>query len=389
MRIYSLLMATKAAWFFGMYLIFHLCLWSWNGNERHYLREISTVFNERSASIPDRAFVDSTANNVPLLLKDPVPSKSDFAMDSPKTTAATTPKRRNHVESFVISFDTDNAEQFKQRNDHSGLGEVLWVPSVDGYQQNTLDTWAKLTGGGEAMNATHYTRGNQEQKDDYRSPHAVGCYLAHYHLLRYLHHRTRELRPSLYFVFEDDASCAPNLVDKTLEVTQKLPPNWDLFFIGGKPITFFSKKFTLYKDSSNQTLERDVCRGAFGRGSSPLSPEGSRTISQHDDYWKIKYLTNTHAYVINPSRLHHVMKILKPTYDVPIDIMLANAMQEGRLNAYMPTQEWCSGDISPSKQEKPEPWYGFYIFMDKAGKHPHLPEWKGIWQAMAQENCPY
>ena len=93
--------------------------------------------------------------------------------------------------------------------------------------------------------------------------------------------------------------------------------------------------------------------------------------------------------MINPSRLHHVMKILKPTYDVPIDIMLANAMQEGRLNAYMPTQEWCSGDISPRKQEKPEPWYGFYIFIEKAGKHPHLPQGKGIWQAMAQENCPY
>jgi hypothetical protein len=267
----------------AIYLILYFYLW---GTESHCLKEISNASNVGGASVLDMDFIDSTAGNVPLRLTNPVPSKSDFlAQGSSKKTAATTPKHWNLVETFVISFETDSVKQFKQRNNHSGFGDVLWIPGVDGYQQKTLDLWAKLTGQ-EAMNATNYMRGNEEQKIAYRSPHAVGCYMAHYHLLRYLRHRPHEMQPSLYFVFEDDASCAPDLVDEILKVTQKLPPDWDLLFIGGKPFTFFSEKFTLYEDSSNATLEREVCRGAFGKGSSPLSPEGSRRISQQDAYWK-------------------------------------------------------------------------------------------------------
>jgi hypothetical protein len=84
------------------------------------------------------------------------------------------------------------------------------------------------------------------------------------------------------------------------------------------------------------------------------------------------------------------MPIGKPTYDVPIDIKLADAMKEDRLNAYMPTQEWCRSDIiSPCKYEKPISWYGFYIWLEKAVKHPYLPKFSGMWQPMAQENCLY
>jgi hypothetical protein len=375
MRMISLLivMVTSAAWIIVTCLLFHDYIWNWdeNGNKSNYLREMSNnnVINEGGASMQDRAFIDSTEDT--------------------KATAAKTPVRRNLVESFVISFDDDdNVEKFKQRNNHSGLGDVLWVPAVDGHSQRTLDLWARLTGT-EVMNATSYTRGNESQKV-YQSPHSMGCYLAHYHLLQFLRHHPHALQPSLYFVFEDDASCVPNLVDETHKVTQKLPPDWDLFFIGGKPFTYFTKNFTLYEDSSNETLERDVCLGAFGKGIGPLSPDGSRPISEQDDYWQAKYLTNTHAYVINPNQVHHVVEILKPIDDVPIDIRLADSMDQGRLNVYMPTQEWCrTGIESPWKNEKPVPWYGYLGFVGEAAKHPFLQERYYLWEAMANDNCSY
>jgi hypothetical protein len=349
MRMPSLLIVTNAAWLFVTYFLFYKYVWNWdgNGNESHTLWDMSNnnVIKKGGASI---------------------------------------------VESFVLSLDADNVEQFKQRNNHSGLGDVLWAPGVDGYQQQTLDLWARLTGN-VAMNATSYTRGNMDQKGAYQSPHAVGVYLAHLHLLRYLGHRPRELQPSLYFIFEDDAACAPNLVDETLKVIQKLPPDWDLFFIGGKPFTYFTEKFTVFEDSSNETVARDVCRGAFGKGDGPLSPNGSRSISEQDDYWQIKYLTNTHAYVINPNRVHHVVELLKPTLDVPIDIRLADSMKEGQLSVYMPTQNWCRTNINiPDKNEKPVPWYGFFAWLGEAANHPYLPKRAPyLWQMMAQENCPY
>jgi hypothetical protein len=121
-----------------------------------------------------------------------------------------------------------------------------------------------------------------------------------------------------------------------------------------------------------------------------LISKGSRSISQEDDYWQIKYLTNTNAYVINPNRIHHVLEILKPTLDVPIDIMLADSMTDGLLNVYMSTQEWCRTDIeNPNKYMKPIPWYGLYIWMGEAANHPYLPKSHMVWQMMAQEDCQH
>lgn len=74
----------------------------------------------------------------------------------------------------------------------------------------------------------------------------------------------------------------------------------------------------MYNDSSKETLRRDICRGAFGKGTAPLAPDGSRELSEDQPYCQIKCLLNTHAYVVNPKRIHRVMDVLKPEKTVPM-----------------------------------------------------------------------
>jgi hypothetical protein len=174
-------------------------------------------------------------------------------------------------------------------------------------------------------------------------------------------------------------------VDETLKLTQKLPPDWDLLFIGGKPFTYFDNNFTLYEDSSSETLKRDLCRGAFGKGHSPLSTEGSRPISFQDEYWITKFIYNTHAYVINPNRVHHIAELMKPAADMPIDARFADFMERGLLNAYMPTREWCRS--GPVKYEEPGKWHGYFHWRGEASMHPYLPDNKFLWHDMVKENC--
>ena len=276
------------------------------------------------------------------------------------------PPRIIIIEPFVLSFDMDHVEQFKQRNNHSGLRKVLWVPGVDGFHQKTLDMWAKLSGKFPIINASLFDYASREDHDKYRSPHAVGCYLAHWHLLRTLNHREPELQPNLYFIFEDDASCIPDLVRHTLDAVSQLPPDWDMFFIGGKPYTSFPKG----ENFNSSTLRHYICRGIHGKGDGPLASDGSRQLSTDQPYWQIEYITDTHAYVVNPQRVSQILRILKPQEDVPIDIRLAEAMQSGELNVYMPTQFWCSADVP--RMNHPETWWGYFdipgagnIFQDK------------------------
>eukprot|EP00545_Synedropsis_sp_CCMP1620_P013688 CAMPEP_0119026612 /NCGR_PEP_ID=MMETSP1176-20130426/35771_1 /TAXON_ID=265551 /ORGANISM="Synedropsis recta cf, Strain CCMP1620" /LENGTH=338 /DNA_ID=CAMNT_0006982361 /DNA_START=258 /DNA_END=1271 /DNA_ORIENTATION=+ len=257
------------------------------------------------------------------------------------------PKRRKITESFVLSMDTDRFQKFVDRNDESAVGKVLWVPGVDGFQQENLDQWAKLAAGSKepAINATLFIRGDITHKSMYRSPHAVGCYLAHWHLLRQLNHRPPELRPDLYFIFEDDALCVPDLLNRTLESASYLPSDWDILYVGGKPFSYFDdydhKKKKVMKKNTTQQRAADFCSGAYGMGASPLAPGGGRQLSEEQPYWRTKYLTNTYAYVVNPQRLDHILEVLQPRSYTPIDILLADAMKAGKLNAYMTSQKLC------------------------------------------------
>jgi hypothetical protein len=98
------------------------------------------------------------------------------------------------LESFAISFDPAKVEKLQERNQHANLGTVLWVPGTDGMHQRTLDLWAQL------MNRPHspmsVEQASKLPKEHYQSPHAVGCYLAHWNLLRTLAHRPAEVLPS-------------------------------------------------------------------------------------------------------------------------------------------------------------------------------------------------
>jgi GR25 family glycosyltransferase involved in LPS biosynthesis len=288
------------------------------------------------------------------------------------------PRRRMITESFVISFDAEHVHKFIERN--KDIASALWVHGVHGFHQPALEMWAKMTGTFPVINASLFDAKSQEDKDNLRSPHAVGCYLAHWHLLRSFQHREPALQPDLYVVFEDDATCVPDLVNRTLEATRKLPPNWDIFFIGGKPFTFFppERMFAEGHNLSRSTLRHDICQGIHGMGDSPLAPDGSRQLSVDQPYWQIKYMTNTHAYVVNPQRVDQVLSILEPRENQPIDIRLAEAMQRGELNAYMPTQNWCSG--GQERLHHPETWWGYY----------YIPGVGFVKQEkMLLENCSY
>jgi hypothetical protein len=62
----------------------------------------------------------------------------------------------------------------------------LWVPAVDGFSQKVLTSWAQLSGNWPPINASLFS---PKEKGKYQSPHAVGCYMAHWHLIRHLGHR--------------------------------------------------------------------------------------------------------------------------------------------------------------------------------------------------------
>jgi hypothetical protein len=99
-----------------------------------------------------------------------------------------TSKLQTLTEAYVLSFDPRKVKIFTQRNyltSNSSADQVLWYPGVDGYHQPTLNLWAKLSGQ-PAMNLTEFAGRN---KAEYRSPHAVGCYLAHWHLMRTFQHK--------------------------------------------------------------------------------------------------------------------------------------------------------------------------------------------------------
>ena len=139
-----------------------------------------------------------------------------------------------HTEQYVLSLDMARASEFSRRNSLADLESSHWVQSVDGFQQTTLDLWARLTESDTVMNASHYS-GKRTKAPP--SPHGVGCFLSHWNLLRSLSYRAEHLQPDYYYIFEDDSNCIPNLLNETDKIVRALPDDWDLLMIGGKPYT--------------------------------------------------------------------------------------------------------------------------------------------------------
>ena len=121
-------------------------------------------------------------------------------------------------------------------------GETLPAHHTRKREQATgvLREWLfNITGrASEFRNSTsHYLKLYRDHS--YWGPHSVGCYLSHWHALKDVAERPLHLRPKVLFVFEDDAACIPKTVERTLEILASLPDDWDLFYPGGKPFSYY------------------------------------------------------------------------------------------------------------------------------------------------------
>jgi GR25 family glycosyltransferase involved in LPS biosynthesis len=347
-------------------------------------------------------------------------------------TTTTNNNKTLQVQAFIISLQSAKAQKCIQANRYTGIPSWTHFPATNGRDQAVLDEWFALTKT-KLLKTKDFQKGF---KDGYEHPHSVGCFLSHWRLLQLTLASYQTLllpmlmpqmthvatRPDALILLEDDAVCVDNLYQYLQDVIPKLPRDWDLFMIGGKPFSYLSKRFSISKrriiaNRSHPELFHELaCQGYFGNSSTgPFAPNGSRRINpQHDAYWKIEYMTNTHAYVVNPHRLEKVVHLLNTAHDnnltgiVPVDIVYAEAMRAGKLNAYMPTQEYChqqekkqstnnttttatttSTTTTPAQRLLPlhhplSPWMGYYHH-EKWHSLFHLPyEWGPIYYT----DCP-
>mmetsp|Transcript_1225 Transcript_1225/g.2678 ORF Transcript_1225/g.2678 Transcript_1225/m.2678 type:complete len:613 (-) Transcript_1225:91-1929(-) len=218
-------------------------------------------------------------------------------------------------QSFVISFTAKNYEQFLERNYYNvptttattsnrsssnsrnstknlaiskNLPIIKWHHAVDGSSAHVQKSWRlalKMRTNQERRLGKEYTE-NEEfetiKETDPKGPtgpHALGCYLSHYNLLKDLdekgmatrttteeedvggdanttdgtyansptklasRHRHRQngkdLQDDYYIIFEDDAMCvsSTHLHEQVETVVGQLPTDWDLLYIGGKPFS--------------------------------------------------------------------------------------------------------------------------------------------------------
>lgn len=120
---------------------------------------------------------------------------------------------------------------------------IDWFPSYDGMNQTILKEWSQITGLQELNVSDFINMASQQRKDTYASPHVVGCYLSHWRVLEKVWKKWKQKktksrrRPDLLFIFEDDAYCVSNVIDRTWNVVRSLPDDWDILYIGGKPMS--------------------------------------------------------------------------------------------------------------------------------------------------------
>ena len=279
------------------------------------------------------------------------------------------------AQAYVIAFYMDEVESFKSRNTASEdiTNKSIWFPALNGDDPKIMKGWLDMIG--RKDNASDYIK--EFLKDPDRGPHAVGCYLSHWHLIRMMAQRDPTHRPDLLFIFEDDAACVSRLMERTMKIAASLPEDWDMLFLGGKPFTFFKKVTdptfnrmevqhlrTLSLDARAPLLRKYACTGNLSHGESPLAPDGSRQLSLDQAFWQTKYTTNLEAYVVNTKRINHILNIISPgpRSRRAIDIVYAEAMTSGRIKAYMPTMTFCTQGRGQIVHE-PFPWKGYLGYL--------------------------
>ena len=281
------------------------------------------------------------------------------------------------IEAYVIAFYRDEVESFEIRNMASDdiTNKSIWFPALNGDDPKIIKGWLDMTRNWDwKENAATYIKDFAD--DPNQGPHAVGCYLSHWHLLRMMAQRDPTQRPDLLFIFEEDAACIPRLLERTMKIVASLPNDWDIFFIGGKPFTYFrnvtdpsfnrseaEQLNALADDVRAKLLRKDTCSGRFGHGEGPLTPDGSRRISLDQAFWQTKYTTNLEAYVVNTNRINHILDVISSGIhsEYAIDVVYGDAMKNGDIKAYMPTMTFCTQGRNKII-EKPFPWEGYFVY---------------------------
>jgi len=339
----------------------------------------------------------------------------------------------NDKDANIGQKEDGNNEKDDEEDDDDGTTmkttttKIEWFPSYDGMNQSTLKLWSKLTGLGELNSTNFVTMNVQERKDAYASPHVVGCYLSHWRVLEKAwkewssttngsrsrqksKRKKKRKRPDLLFVFEDDAICVSNLIERTWDVVKTLPNDWDILYVGGKPVSYHTMNKSLadyltmetptveagtWKDDSlrpNDTeLLSNMCSGLYGTSlSGPFPVYHNNQNSIIPSYYVAKSVLNTHAYVINPKRIRRILRLLsKPMYEYkPIDVIFADDMfrefldPKGMIKNYNNTTMTTSTTSSAPIKAYLTP----YMYCDQDAKRviinrddPILPHWEGYY----------
>lgn len=292
------------------------------------------------------------------------------------------------AEAYVISLHESRFNVFEQRHfdlfatsnngqdDDNTLDSfessfLEWFPGYDGKNQSVLDEFSRVTG----LFTINATLG--QEKEDYASPHAAGCYLSHWRLLEKAQKSWKEKKklqqkltltsdttrippskPDMLFVFEDDTHCVSNLVDRVWKVVQQLPKDWDILYVGGKPFSYYTMNETLEvmatrkfeaqgERPTNDELMKRACRGDFGVSpTGPFAPGTTKedswdsvtgaNLEEDPPYWQSKWVLNTNAYVVNPKRILRVLRVLSEPmkYYLPVDVKLTYEYHREFMKAY-------------------------------------------------------
>lgn len=340
--------------------------------------------------------------------------------------------------------DDDIVETNNKQND--GYFSLEWFQGYNGFDQAVLDEFSSITGL-KKQNVSEFEKlTSEEVKGLYNGPHAVGCYLSHWRLLEKVQKAWKTKKsseqsttiesaaqkpqgtPDMLFVFEDDTHCVTNLIDRTWKVVQKLPKDWDILYIGGKPFSLHTGNMSLpdlalIKETediprpSNEELARKMCNGDFGTSATgPFAPGTSAedsyetasgtNLTEDPPYWQTKWILNTNSYVINPKRIQRVLRVLSqpmPHYK-PIDVTLteeyhrtfmkneAQGSMEGPsapLKAFLTPKMFCDQGARRHiiNRNEPTPWEGFHWLPWRKSKT--FPDQRGyVWRKIAnRQSC--
>ena len=362
-------------------------------------------------------------------------------------------QRQPIAEAYVISLHESKFNVFEQRhfdmvNDNdddtkeTNNFSLEWFQGYDGFDQAVLDEFSTITGLKKQSVSEFKNMTTNEIKGKYNSPHSVGCYLSHWRLLEKVQKQWKKKKsfediktkepaggkPDMLFVFEDDAHCVTNLVDRTWQVVQKLPKDWDILYIGGKPFSRHSGNKTLsdlvqldteeIPRPSDAELAQRTCNAEFGSSVTGPFPPGTSefdsfensigaNLAEDPPYWQTKYILNTNSYVINPKRIQRVLRVLsEPMHQYkPIDVTLAEDMDrafwspqqaigtmEGPaapLKAFMTPNMYCDQEVKRviTNRNEPVPWEGYFYLPWRSFKG--FPDPTGfLWGKMAsRQTC--